>query len=71
MIGFGVVKGEVRSWKIQFQQILLAGQMQRSGFVGGTLALLQHIGEVFAGEGLISKGVLHGPSHRIDPIKLA
>jgi hypothetical protein len=50
LIGFGVVKGEVRSWKIQFQQVLLAGQMQRTGFVGGTLALLQDIGEVFAGE---------------------
>jgi len=69
----GVVKGEGEVWSRQFQlqQILLASQMQGAGFLGRMLALLQKVGDVFAGEGLISEGIFQGAGDRLGAIKLA
>jgi len=67
----GVVNGEVWRGQLQLQQVLLSSQMQGAGFGGRLLALLQQVGDVFAGESLKGEGVFHGPGDRFDVIKLA
>jgi len=48
----GVVNGEVWSGQIQLQQVLLSRQVQGAGFRRRMLALLQDVGDVFAGKSL-------------------
>jgi hypothetical protein len=71
LIVFEVVEGEVRSAKLQVQQILPPRQVEGAGLGARVLALLQHIVDVFAGEGLVCEGVLNGASHRLNSMDFA
>jgi hypothetical protein len=62
-----LIEGENRRGQVQFQQILLAGQMQGGGLGHRSFALLQEIGNVFATERLIGPGVFQGASHLLEP----
>ncbi len=66
-----VVEGEVWSGQVQLQPVLRAGQVQSAGFLSWTLALLENVGDILAGERLEGEGVLQGLSHRLGSLKLA
>jgi len=53
----GLVDGQIRLGPLEFEQVLLAGQMQRAGLGQPALALLEDIGDVIAGEGAADKRV--------------
>ena len=57
---FGFVGCEVGWGQIQFQQVLAAGQVQRSRRGTGAFALFEDVGDVFAAISLESQRVLEG-----------
>ena len=61
----GVVDGEVGLREIQIEEVLLAGEMEGSGFTVRACALGQEIGEVLGAEGLVGEGVLESADGEI------
>jgi hypothetical protein len=65
-----VVEPQVGLGQFQVQQILPAGQVQRSGFRQDALPLFEQVGDVLATEGLELQGVLDGPRGLVCPVDL-
>src|SRR6516225_10617864 len=45
--------------------------MQSARFWRRTLSLLENVGDVFAGKGLVGESIFHGSSDRLETVKLA
>jgi hypothetical protein len=57
----GVINAQIGWLEAHVQEIFSAGEMAGAGLGGEPRALLQKVGEILRGEGLIDKGVLQNP----------
>ena len=59
----GLINAEIRLFKPHLQEIGATGEMEGAGLRGKAGTLLHQVGDIFRGECLIDKGVLHRPGH--------
>ena len=67
----GVINAEIRGCEAHLQEIAASGEMEGAGLRGEAGALLHEVGDIFRGEGLIDKGILHRPGHRLRGVDVA
>ena len=59
----GLINAEIRWFEPDLQEVVAAGEMEGAGLRGEAGTLLQQVGDIFRGEGLVDKGILHRPGH--------
>src|ERR1041385_9024439 len=59
----GVINAQIRGGEADVEDIAAAGEMERARLRGEAGALLHKIGNVFRGERLVDKGILHRFGH--------
>ena len=67
----GVINAEIRGCEADVEEIAAAGEMEGAGLRGEAGALLHQVGNIFRGERLVDKGILHRPGHGLRGVDVA
>ena len=67
----GVINAEIRGCEADVEEIAAPGEMEGAGLRGEAGALLHQVGDIFRGEGLVDKGILHRPGHGLRGVDVA
>ena len=67
----GGINVQLRGCEADVEEIAATGEMERAGLWGASGALLHEVGNVFRGERLIDKGILHRPGYGFRGVDVA
>ena len=66
-----MIQAEIGWGEADLQEVCAPHQMEDADLRGEPDALLQQIGDIFRGEGLIDQDILHGPDHGLSGVDIA